>query len=63
MRIRWFINLNKSLDINPSNLFMSNQLVVYNNKIFVPTQNNLYILDVIPDLQFLNINLPPNIDH
>ena len=47
MRIRWFINLNKSLDINPSNLFMSNQLVVYNNKIFVPTQNNLYILDVI----------------
>ena len=47
MRIRWFINLNKSLDINPSNLFMSNQLVIYNNKIFVPTQNNLYILDFI----------------
>ena len=47
MRIRWFINLNKSLDINPSNLFISNQLVIYNNKIFVPTQNNLYILDII----------------
>ena len=47
MRIRWFINLNKSLDINPSNLFVSNQLVIYNNKIFVPTQNNLYILDII----------------
>lgn len=47
MRIRWFVNLNKSLDINPSNLFMSNQPVIYNNKIFVPTQNNLYILDLI----------------
>ena len=45
MRIKWFINLNKSLNINPSNLFTSNQLVIYNKKIFVPTQNNLYILD------------------
>ena len=64
LRIRWFINLNKSLDINPSNLFVSNQLVIYNNKIFVPTQNNLYILDIITGSTiFKHKNLLPNIDH
>lgn len=47
MRINWFINLNQSLDINPSNLFISNQLVITENKIFVPTNNNLHILDLI----------------
>ena len=46
MRINWFINLNQSSDINPSNLFLSNQLTVANNKIYVPTNKNFYIIDL-----------------
>ena len=47
MKINWFINLNQSLDINPSNLFTSNELIVSNDKIYVPTKNNFYILDFL----------------
>ena len=47
LKINWFINLNQSLDINPSNLFTSNELIVSNDKIYVPTKNNFYILDFL----------------
>ena len=47
MKIDWFINLNQSLDINPSNIFTSNQLIIYENKIFVPTNDNFYIVDIL----------------
>ena len=40
MQIIWFLNLNQSLDLNPSNLFYSNQIVIEAGKIFVST--NLY---------------------
>ena len=33
MEIKWFINLNQSLDINPSNLFLGNQIVNNNKKL------------------------------
>ncbi len=46
MRVNWFINLNQSLNINPSNVFNSNQFVISNKKIFVPVNNNFYILDL-----------------
>ena len=46
MRVNWFINLNQSLNINPSNVFDSNQFVISNKKIFVPVNNNFYILDL-----------------
>ena len=44
-QIKWFINLNRSLDINPSNLFFSNQLVLNDDKLIVSTDLYLYILD------------------
>ncbi len=42
----WFSNLNKSLDINPSNLFNSNPLVLYDDKIFISTDTYFYILNI-----------------
>jgi outer membrane protein assembly factor BamB len=46
MKILWFNNLNQSLDLNPSNLFNSNQIVTNKDKIFLSTNKNTYILDL-----------------
>ena len=43
--IKWFINLNRSLDINPNNLFYSNPISLNHNKLIVSTDLYLYILD------------------
>ena len=45
-RIKWFINLNKTVDLNPSNLFYSNPVVIYKKRIIVSTDPDLYIIDV-----------------
>ena len=41
MKINWFINLNQSLDLNPSNLFYGNQ-IINKDKIIVSSNNLLY---------------------
>ncbi len=45
MEIRWFVNLNQSLDINPSNLFSGNQIVNNNEKIVISSNQSTFILD------------------
>lgn len=45
MRINWFINLNQSVDLNPSNLFLGNKIVINSNKIFVSSNKYTYIID------------------
>tara|TARA_B100000886_G_C20424654_1_gene493340 strand:+ start:522 stop:1847 length:1326 start_codon:yes stop_codon:yes gene_type:complete len=45
MRIKWFINLNQSNDLNPSNLFQSNQIISYKRKLIVSTNNYTYVLN------------------
>ena len=45
MKLIWFINLNQSSDINPSNLFIGQEVVNYKNKIIVSTNNRTLILD------------------
>ena len=45
MEIKWFVNLNQSLDINPSNLFMGNQIVNNNKRIVVNSNESTFILD------------------
>jgi hypothetical protein len=45
MKINWFINLNQSIDLNPNNLFTSNQIINYKNKLIVPTNEFLYVID------------------
>ena len=44
-RIEWFINLNRSTNINPSNLFYSNPIVLHKDKLIVSTDLYLYILN------------------
>ena len=45
-KINWFLNLNQSEDINPSNLFFSNQIVNNGDKIAISSDKNTYIIDV-----------------
>ena len=47
MQISWFLNLNQSLDLNPSNLFYSNQIVTDKQKIFVSSNKNTYIINLL----------------
>tara|TARA_X000000950_G_scaffold262334_1_gene333467 strand:- start:3327 stop:4655 length:1329 start_codon:yes stop_codon:yes gene_type:complete len=44
-KINWFINLNKSLDLNLTNLFYGSNIVSYSNKILLSSNENFYILD------------------
>ena len=44
-RINWFLNLNQSEDINPSNLFISNQIVNNGDQIVISTDKDTYIID------------------
>ncbi len=45
LEINWFINLNKSVDLSPSNLFYANQIIHENNKVIVSTKDNTYLID------------------
>ena len=45
LKINWFLNLNQSIDINPSSLFKSNQIISQKDVIIVATNNFTYILD------------------
>ncbi len=44
LTINWFKNLNKSLDLNFSNLFFSNSVILHNQRIIISTDPYLYIL-------------------
>ena len=44
-KIDWYLNLNQSLDLNPNNLFMSNQIVNFKKIISVSSNEFFYILD------------------
>ncbi len=45
MRINWFINLNQTIDLNPSNLFMGSQLIANEKNIIVSSNRFLYVLN------------------
>ena len=45
MQIKWFINLNESSNVNPSDLFLGNKLINTNDKIVVTTNFFTYIMD------------------
>ncbi len=45
MKIKWFINLNQSLDRTPANLFESSQIINHKNKIIVSSKEFLYVID------------------
>ena len=45
MKINWFLNLNQSTDVNPSNLFNSVQIVSNENKLLIGSNNKTFIID------------------
>lgn len=46
LTIKWFLNLNQSEDINPSNLFISNQIINNGEKIAISSDKFTYVLNV-----------------
>ena len=46
LKIKWFFNLNQSIDINPSNLFLSNEIVVHKNNLVISSNRQTYIFDI-----------------
>ena len=45
-KINWFLNLSQSIESRSNNLFYSNPIVIYKNKIVVSSDPNLYILNI-----------------
>ncbi len=45
MKVKWFLNLNQSIDLNPSNLFFGTVIVQHNNKIVISGNQSTYIID------------------
>ena len=45
--MKWFLNLNRSLDLNPNNLFFGNQIVIDGNKAVVTSSQFTYVLNAI----------------
>ena len=45
MKLKWFVNLNQSSDINPSNKFAGVELVAYGDKILASSKQFTYIID------------------
>lgn len=46
MKLNWFINLNQSLDLNPSNIFFGGE-IISKDKIIVSSKNFTYIINSI----------------
>ena len=44
-RVNWFLNLNQSLDVNPSNIFYGSQLLNYDDKIIASSNQFLYVIN------------------
>ena len=45
MRMSWFINLNQSQNLNPSNLFSGNKIINNDSKIIVSSNQFTYVID------------------
>lgn len=46
LKLNWFLNLNKSIDLNANSLFDGVEIVNYKNKALISSNQNFYILDV-----------------
>ena len=61
LKINWFINLNQSLDMNPSNLFYGNQVISNEEKVIVSSNYFTYVLDLMSGSIIYKINIPTQI--
>jgi hypothetical protein len=61
MNVNWFINLNQSFDLNPSNIFFGSKIITFDNKIFVSSNYFTYIIDVSSGSILYKINFSAKI--
>ena len=45
LKMNWFLNLNRSIDLGPSNLFSGNEIVNHKDKIYISSNENTYIIE------------------
>ena len=45
LEVKWFINFNQSVNLNPSNLFLSNQIINFKEKIVISSNFKTYVID------------------
>ena len=45
MKVNWFLNLNRTLDLNPSNLFRGSPIINNEKKIILASNNHTYIIE------------------
>ncbi len=57
-RVNWYLNLNQSLDVNPSNIFYGSQLLNYGDKIIVSSNQYLYVIDINSGSIIIKKNFP-----
>ncbi len=55
--VKWVINLNQSLDLNPRSIFTGNQLVNNNNIIVVTSHEATYIIDTLTGTLIHKLNI------
>ena len=46
MKIIWFLNLNQSLDLNPSSLFFGSEVIIKDKRAVISTNKFLYVIDI-----------------
>ena len=61
MNVDWFINLNKRIKENPSNIFYSNQILISKKNIFILTNDQFYVIDKLRGAILFKKNFGSNI--
>ena len=45
MKINWFLNLNQAVDLNPTNLFYGNEIIINKSFLVISSSQFLYVID------------------
>tara|TARA_E500000178_G_scaffold185920_1_gene184136 strand:+ start:2468 stop:3790 length:1323 start_codon:yes stop_codon:yes gene_type:complete len=61
MRIIWFINLNQSIDLNPSNIFYGNQIISNGKNLVLSSNDYTYIIDQFTGTTIYKKNFSSNL--
>tara|TARA_B100000963_G_scaffold101349_1_gene87644 strand:+ start:4343 stop:5662 length:1320 start_codon:yes stop_codon:yes gene_type:complete len=58
----WFRNFNKSFDVNPSNLFNGQEIIIHQNKIIISTNKDLYVVNALNGSTIFKKNINTSIN-
>lgn len=59
LNINWFININESQELSLRNIFSGNEIINYNDKIIVSSNQNIYVIDSNTGLILFSKNFSP----